>query len=400
MPVEAIEFDPFSDTFFDDPYDTYARLRDEAPVYFNETYGFYAVSRYADVVAVHADPQRFVSSYGVTLEMLRKRQPAAVNMMIMMDPPEHTLQRRLVSQAFSRRAIGDLQPLVAAVIDGLLDGLVGRRRFDMVADFAALFPVEVISSMLGVPAGERQQIRIWVDTLLHREEGVADTTQAGMEAALYMAGYFLDLSRAKRAESDGLLMSRLIEAEIDDGTGLIHKLSDEEVATFAALIASAGSETVTKLVGSAVVLFDQHPDQWDRVRADPKKVSGAVEEVLRMHPPSQYQGRFAVEPVTFEGGTIPADMPVLLLTGAATRDPREYENPDVFDITRGGRTTLAFGYGVHGCLGAWLARMESQLALDGIRRRWPEFTVERDGLERVNMSNVAGFSHVPVTVPA
>jgi cytochrome P450 len=400
VPVEAIEFDPFSDTFFDDPYDTYARLRDEAPVYFNETYGFYAVSRYADVVAVHGDPERFVSSYGVTLEMLRKRQPAAVNMMIMMDPPEHTLHRRLVSQAFSRRAIGDLEPLVAGVIDGLLDGLVGRRHFDMVADFAALFPVEVISSMLGVPEGERQQIRIWVDTLLHREEGVADTTQEGMEAALYMAAYFLELSQAKRTEPDGLLMSRLIAAEIDDGSGAMYRLSDEEVATFAALIASAGSETVTKLVGSAVVLFDQHPDQWERVRADPTAVSGAVEEVLRMHPPSQYQGRYAVEPVTFEGGTIPADTPVLLLTGAATRDPREYENPDMFDITRGGRTTLAFGYGVHGCLGAWLARMESQLALNGIRRRWPEFTVERDGLERVNMSNVAGFSHVPVTVPA
>ncbi len=400
MPVEAIEFDPFSDTFFDDPYDTYARLRDEAPVYFNETYGFYAVSRYADVVAVHADPERFVSSYGVTLEMLRKRQPVAVNMMIMMDPPEHTLHRRLVSQAFSRRAIGDLEPLVAGVIDGLLDGLVGRRQFDIVAEFAALFPVEVISSMLGVPDGERQQIRLWVDTMLHREEGVADTTQEGMEAALYMVEYLLALSEAKRAVPDGLLMSRLIEAEIEDGDGAMVRLSDEEVATFAALIASAGSETVTKLVGSAVVLFDQHPHQWDQVVADATAVSGAVEEVLRMHPPSQYQGRYAVESVTFDGGTIPADTPVLLLTGAATRDPREYDNPDVFDITRGGRTTLAFGYGVHGCLGAWLARMESQLALNGIRRRWPAFAVERDGLERVNMSNVAGFSHVPVTVPA
>ncbi len=400
MPVESIEFDPFSDTFFDDPYDTYARLRDEAPVYFNEAYGFYAVSRYADVVAVHGDPERFVSSYGVTLEMLRQHRPTAVDMMIMMDPPEHTLHRRLVSQAFSRRAVGDLEPLVAGVIDGLLDGLLGRRQFDMVADFAALFPVEVISSMLGVPVGERQQIRLWVDTMLHREEGVPDTTQEGMEAALYLVEYLLELSRAKRAEPDGLLMARLIDAEIDDGSGAMKKLSDEEVATFAALIASAGSETVTKLIGSAVVLFDQHPDQWDRVRADPSAVSGAVEEVLRMHPPSQYQGRYSVEPVTLEGGTIPADMPVLLLTGAATRDPREYENPDVFDITRGGRTTLAFGYGVHGCLGAWLARMESQLALGGILRRWPEFTVERDGLKRVSMSNVAGFSHVPVTVPA
>jgi cytochrome P450 len=164
------------------------------------------------------------------------------------------------------------------------------------------------------------------------------------------------------------------------------------------LIAGAGSETVTKLIGSAVVLFDAHPEQWELVRADEHAISHAVEEVLRMYPPAQYQGRFAVEDVTFEGGVIAADSPVLLLTGAATRDPRVYDHPDEFDITRGGRTTLAFGYGVHGCLGAWLARLESNLALAGIRRRWPAFRVQRDGLQRVNMANVAGYSHVPVAV--
>ena len=188
MSNQLIEFDPFSDTFFDDPYQTYARLRDEAPVYFNETYGFYAVSRYADVVAVHADPERFLSSYGVTLELLLHRRPMGANMMIVMDPPEHTRQRRLVSQAFSRRAIGSLEPLVAKVISDFLDGLAGRAEFDVVSEFAALFPVEVISSMLGVPEGERQQIRVWVDTMLHREEGNPNTTQEGMDAALRLVG--------------------------------------------------------------------------------------------------------------------------------------------------------------------------------------------------------------------
>jgi cytochrome P450 len=394
----SIDFDPFSDTFFDDPSAIYTRLRDEAPVYFNQKYGFYALSRHADVVAAHGDPIRFVSSYGVTLELLLQKRPMNTNMMIVMDPPEHTRMRKLVSQVFSRNAIGSLEPLIAEVIAGYLDALTGRDEFDVVAEFAALFPVEVISTILGVPEGERQQVRLWVDTFLHRKAGNPNTTQEGIAALLEMSGYFLDLAGAKRRSPDGLLISKLTAAVLrDDGNE--QRLSDRDVAAFSVLIAGAGSETVTKLIGSGVVLFDQHPAQWELVRADKALIPHAVEEILRMHPPSQYQGRFALSPVEFDGGTIPADSPVILLTGAATRDPRAYERPDTFDIERGGRTTLAFGYGVHGCLGAWLARLESNLAFEGIRRRWPRFEVQHDGLRRVNMSNVAGFSNVPVLVP-
>lgn len=392
-----IDFDPFSDTFFADPYETYARLRDESPLYFNERYGFYALSRYRDVVAGHSDFERLVSSYGVTLDSLMHKHSMGSNMMIIMDPPDHTRQRKLVSQAFSRKAIGSLEPMIADTIGRFLDRLEGRSDFDIVADFAALFPVEVISSMLGVPEGERQQVRMWVDMLLHREEGNPNTTTEGIEASLELAQYFLDLVRIKRAEPDGLLITKLTEVMLEDEKGEPQHLSDEDVAAFAVLIGGAGSETVTKLVGSAVVLFDEHPDQWELVRADAAAVPAAVEETLRMHPPSQYQGRFAVESVEFGAGSIPAGSPVLLLTGAATRDPREYEQPNLFDITRGGRTTLAFGYGVHGCLGAWLARLESRLAIEGIRTRWPRFRVQRDGLERVSMSNVAGYARVPVS---
>jgi cytochrome P450 len=395
----SIEFDPFSATFFDDPSATYGRLRDEAPVYFNEEYGFYALSRYADVVAAHGDPVRFVSSYGVTLEMLLQKRPMNTNMMIVMDPPEHSNMRKLVSQAFSRNAIGSLEPLVAEVIAGYLDDLADRDEFDLVAEFAALFPVEVISTILGVPEGERQQVRLWVDMFLHREEGNPNTTHEGMEATLHMAGYFLDLVRAKRRKPDGLLISKLTEAVLVDDNGGEQRLSDDDVAAFSVLIAGAGSETVTKLIGSGVVLFDEHPAQWELVQANSALIPHAVEEILRMHPPSQYQGRFATVPVEFDGGVIPAESPVILLTGAATRDPRAYERPDTFDIERGGRTTLAFGYGVHGCLGAWLARLESNLAFEGIRARWPHFEVQHEGLRRVNMANVAGYSNVPVVVP-
>jgi cytochrome P450 len=400
VPHDLIEFDPFSDTFFDDPYETYGRLRDDAPVYLNDHYGFYALSRYDDVIAAHGDPERFVSSYGLTVEQLLQKQPMKTNMMIIMDPPEHTHQRKLVSKAFSRRSIEGLEPMVEQIIGNFLDELEGRGEFDIVAEFAALFPVEIISGMLGVPEGDRQQVRHWVDTFLHRETGNPNTTNEGIEASLNMAGYFLELARHKRQERDGLLISKLIEAVIVDDDGVSQYLSDEDVAAFSVLIAGAGSETVTKLLGAGVVLFDQHPDQWDLVRADWAAVPAAIEEILRMQPPSQYQGRFALEEVTLANGTIPAGSPVLLLTGAATRDPRAYERPDEFDITRTGHTTLAFGYGAHSCLGAWLARLESRVALDEIRRRWPRLAVEHDGLRRVNMSNVAGYSHVPVTVSA
>jgi cytochrome P450 len=395
---DSVEFDPFSDVFFDDPYETYARLRDEAPVYFSEKYGFYALSRHADVVAAHQDTQRFSSSYGVTVDMLLKKRRVDINMMIIMDQPAHTQLRRLVNQAFSRRTIEGLEPLVIGTVRSFLDALDGRQEFDIVADFAALFPVEVISAMLGVPEPDRQQIRHWVDTMLFREEGNAQTTQVGIEASLALAEYFLELTKQKRRAPDSLIVSKLTEVAIKNGDEAERRLSDHDVATFAVLIAGAGSETVTKLIGNGAALFDQHPDQWQRVLDDETLVPEAVEEILRFNPPSQYQGRFAVEAVEFEGGTIPAASPTLLLTGSATRDSRAFERADEFDITRGRQTSLAFGYGIHSCLGAWLARLESRVAFEEIRRRWPSFEVDFDNSVRVNMSNVAGYSNLPLRV--
>jgi cytochrome P450 len=398
VPEDLIEFDPFSDTFFDDPYETYTWLRDNDPVHFNERYGFYALSRYDDVVAAHGDPSRLVSSYGVTVEMLMEKKRADTNMMILLDPPEHTHLRKLVSQAFTRRTIDGLEPLVTGVVTQFVDQLEGRDSFDIVADFAALFPVEVISTMLGVPPSERQQVRHWTDTFLFRRAGDPRTTKEGIEASLHMANYFLDLVRDKRKHPDNLIISKLIEAVLPDGDGGNHHLSDDDVAAFSVLIAGAGSETVTKLVGNGVVLFDQYPEQWKLVLADEASIRAAVEEVLRILPPSQYQGRFALEDVKFEGGTIPAGSPTLLLTGAANRDPRAFGRPDDFDIQRGGHATVAFGFGAHSCLGAWLARLESRVAFAEIRRRWPSLVVDRQRLRRVSMSNVAGYSNVPVAV--
>ena len=392
------EFNPYSDVFFDDPYETYRWMRDEAPVYYSERWDFYALTRHEDVVAAHRDWETFSSAYGVTLDALSMRHRFSTNMLIIMDPPEHERLRKLVRQVFTKAAIANLEPLVVEVVTSYVDTLKGKQNFDVVADFAALFPVEIISSMLGVPAGERQQIRLWTDGFLHREENNPFATESGVADSMAMGEYFLELAHEKRLNPDDLIISRLVTATYDDEAGVTHRLSDDDIATFAVLLAAAGSETVTKLIGNGVMAFHRNPDQWELVLADPTLIPGAIEEMLRLNPPSQYQGRFATREVTLHGGTIPEGSPTLLVTGAATRDPRAYDQPDAFDIRRGGATTLAFGYGAHSCLGSWLARLESRVAFEQLQQHWPRFEVDTDGLRRVTMSNVAGYSHIPVQV--
>jgi cytochrome P450 len=396
-----VVFDPFSDEYFNDPSDVYRRLRDEAPVYFNETYGFYALSRFDDVVAAHKDWAAFSSAHGVDLSMLTKADPAMIRSLrsiIMMDPPEHDRLRALVSRVFTPRAMQTMEPMIREVIVGYVEQLADRDTFDAVADFSAPFPVEIISRMLGVPEGERQQIRHWLDLTLHREPGSMEPTAEGMKAMGEAGAYYFHLVAEKRRNPQDDMLTRLTQVEVDRGDGEMTQLDDVEIAGFVSLLGGAGAETVTKLVGNAVVLFARHPDQWRKVLDEPGKIPKAVEEILRILPPSQYQGRFSVEERTFEGGTIPPGFPVLLITGAATRDPRQFDRPDEFDIDRPLSVAIGLGHGVHACLGAALARMESRIAIEELAKRWPSFDIDEAGLQRVQMSNVAGYSNVPVTV--
>ncbi len=395
-----VEFDPFSEEFFNDPYEMYRRLRDEAPVYYNERYGFYALSRFADVLAAHRDWEGFSSAHGVELFMLSNVDPEeirAYRSIIMMDPPEHDRFRALVSRVFTPRAVAALEPMIREVVCGFLEPFDDAREFDAVADFSAPFPVEVISRMLGVPEGERQQIRHWLDLGLHREPGQLAPSPENEQATLESGLYFHELTVAKRGHPGDDMLSRLTQITVDRGDGLETGLDDAEIAGFATLLGGAGAETVTKLVGNAVVLFWQHPEQWQKVLDDHEKIPRAVEELLRFWPPSQYQGRFCVEERELGGGTIPAGHPVLLVTGAATRDPRAFDRADEFDIERQPGITIGFGHGVHSCLGAALARMESRIAIEELATRWRRLEVDEAGLRRVHMANVAGFANVPVT---
>jgi cytochrome P450 len=395
------EFDPFSDEYFNDPSEVYRRLRDEAPVYFSEKYGFYALSRFADVVSAHRDWQGFSSAYGIELFTLGKADPemvASYRSIIMMDPPEHDRLRALVSRVFTPRAITALEPMIRDVISSFLEPVGAAEEFDVVSQLAGPFPIEVISRMIGIPEGERQKIRHNIDISLRREPGQLEPSAENQQAMLETGAYLYDLVTKKRAHPDDDMLSRLTQVTVDRGDGTETGLDDAEIAGFATLLGGAGAETVTKLVGNAVVLFSQHPDQWQKVVDNPDTIPRAVEEILRYVPPSQYQGRYAVEDREFEGGTIPAGHPVLLITGSATRDPREFENADDFDIDRAPNVAIGFGHGVHSCLGAALARMESRIAIEELAARWKRLEVDESGLRRVQMSNVAGYSNVPVRV--
>lgn len=394
----ALEFDPFSDEYFNDPYDLYRTMRDGAPVYFNERYGFWALFRYHDVLEAHRDWQTFSSAHGVDLSTLNTDE-AIIKMyrsIIMMDPPDHDRLRALVSRVFTPRAVGALEPMVREVVTSFLSPFDGADAFDAVADFAALFPVEIICRMLGVPEGERQQIRHWIDISLHREPGRMDPTPEGVQASIESGLYWLELAREKRRHPGDDMITRLTQVEVDRGDGETTRLDDEEIAGFASLLGGAGAETVTKLVGNAVFLFHKFPGEYDKLKADPSKVPSAVEEILRYLPPSQYQGRYSVRPATFDGVTVPAGFPTILVTGSATRDERFYDRPGTFDVDRTPTVALGLGYGIHSCLGAALARMESRIAIEELLARWPAYGVDEAGCTRVQMSNVAGFKNVPV----
>jgi cytochrome P450 len=390
-------FDPFSPEFFNDPYELYRRMRDEAPVSYNERYGFWALFRYEDVARAHREWQNFSSSHGVDLSMLSKPPELVrqLNSIIMLDPPEHDRLRALVSRVFTPKAVAALEPMVREVIGGFLDQC-DTDGFDVVVDFSGPFPVEVISRMLGVPAPDRQQIRHWLDEMLHREPGEMEPTKEGATAAIHSVVYFMDLVADKRAHPSDDMISHLIAAEVDRGDGVATRLDDEEIAGFAALLGGAGAETVTKLVANAAVLFARNPGQWQKVLDDPDRIPGAFEEVLRYWPPSQYQGRFSVAESTYSGVTVPAGHPTLLVTGSATHDERSFERPDDFDIERPPSLALGFGYGVHSCLGAALARLESRVAIGELARRWPRYEIDESRCTRVQMANVAGYASVPL----
>ena len=372
-------------------------MRDEAPVYYSGKYDFWALTRYEDVAAAIKDYETYSSAKGVTLDIVKSGAESPVGKIIIsLDPPEHERMRKLVNKVFTPRAIASLEQMVRDTIDRVVKEL-DPSSFDAVADFSALFPVEIITAMLGVPAADRQQLRLWLDKGLEREPGSVSPSAESLDAMIQSGAYYYQLIQERRAEPQDDMISRLIETEVvEDGEA--RRLDDVEITGFCTMLGGAGAETVTKLVGNAVVAFADNPDQWQKLKDDPGKIPAAFEELLRYEGPSQYQIRTTTRDVTLHSNTIPAGDPVLLINGSASRDERFFPDPDRFDIDRERKVgyNLNFGYGIHSCLGAALARMEGRIALETLIDLIPSYEIDRSGLQRVHMTNVCGWANVPV----
>ncbi len=399
MTKPKVVFDPYSDEFYNNPFDIYARMREDAPLYYDEKEDFYALTRHEDVSAAFKDFETYSSARGCDLAMVRKGIAPEQKSIIFMDPPEHRHMRSLLNKAFTPRAIQSQVETIHEVIDKYL-GACDPEKFDVVQDFSGPFPVEVITRMAGVPEEYRQQVRHWIDTSLHHEPGQIEVSEAGMQANIDTAMYYFGLIQERRGELQDDMISRLITAEIPGEDGQPRKLDDIEITGFATLLGGAGAETVTKLIGNAAVIFARNPDQWQMLQDDRSKIPGAVEELLRYEGPVQYNVRYTVKEARVSGGVIPPFKPVFLCGAAANRDSDAFTDADTFDIERDQTEAqhLGLGYGIHSCLGAALARLESRIALEKLVDFMPRYEVDWAGCQRVTMQNVAGWKHVPVKV--
>ena len=368
------------------PYEIWRRMRDEAPAYRNDRYDFWAFSRYDDVEAAHRDPGTFLSSHGTVLEMMTAATFPS-GMMIFQDPPEHTRLRSLVSRAFTPRRMAGLEDHIRDLCAGLLAPWADGDPFDFVLHFGAVLPSMVICELMGVPASDREWVKDRIDTTFHIEPDVGMINDVSLTARIELDGYLLNLLEERASRPGDDLLSGLVQSD----------LILRECADFANLLVSAGTETVARLLGWAAVVLEEHADQRAELAADATLLPNAVEELLRYEAPSPVQGRWTSRPVERHGVTIPEGSKVLLVTGSAGRDERHYPEAERFDIHRSFDSHVSFGYGIHFCIGAALARLEGRVALEEVLARHPDWAVDHDRAVRLHTSTVRGWESVPVS---
>jgi cytochrome P450 len=400
----AVSFSPYDYQIQDDPYPVYTRLRDEAPLYRNEELDFWALSRHVDVAAAFREPARFSSANGVSLDPSAWGPRATRTMSFLaMDAPRHTRMRALVSRGFTPRRVQDLTERVRHLACQHLEACLGQDSFDFVGEFSGLLPMDVVSELVGVPEQDRPALRKFADTLLHREDGLMAVPRAGAEAAFELIVYFIDMVAERRARQDrgqgatdpasADLASALLEAEIDGD-----RLTDEEIVGFLFLMIVAGNETTTKLLANAIYWGWRNPAQLAGPMADPARIRTWVNETLRYDSTSQALARTVTQDFTAYGQTVPAGQRLVLLIGAANRDPAVFPDPDRYDLDRDTSALISFGAGRHYCLGANLARLEASVALTEFTRLVSRYEVDEATAQRVHSPNVRGFTTLPIRV--
>ena len=389
----GLYYDPYDVEIDADPYPLYRRLREEAPLYYNERYDFFAVSRADDLERVLTDHETFISGRGAFLDFIRAGIPMPPGMFIFEDPPTHTRHRKLVSRVFTPRRVAELEPRIRDFCARSLDPLVGSGRLDFVADLGAQVPMRTISMLLGIPESDQETVRDETTRSMRTKPGQPMQIKTVGNPDMYAE--YIDW-RAEHPSDD--LMTDMLQAEFEDETGTVRRLTREEILTYCGLIASAGNETASRLIGWTGKVLADHPDQRRALVEEPSLIPAAIEEILRFEPPGHNFARYVSRDVEFHGRSVPEGSVMVFLIGAANRDERRFPDGERFDIHRVPGKHFTFGYGIHYCLGAALARLEGRIALEEILKRFPEWDIDVDNARLTSASVVRGWEALPAIV--
>lgn len=384
-------YDPFDFAIDDNPYPIWKRMRDEAPLYYNDKHNFYALSRYEDVARELTNFQTYRSGRGTTMDVITSGIEVPPGVILFEDPPLHDLHRKVLSRVFTPRRMEAIEPLARRYCERALDSLDGSGRFDFISDLGAQIPMRTIGYLLGIPEEGQQAVRDSTNKAIGLKDGSAQAVpENAFEGAIQMFAEYIEW-RADHPSED--LMTQLLNAEIEEN-GESRRLTRVEVLMYTSMVAGAGNETTTRLIGFIGALLSDHPDQRRELAADPSLIPGAIEEVLRYEAPSPVQARYVAHDVQCRGQKIPEGSIMLLLNGSANRDERHFPDGERFDIHRRG-AHLSFGQGLHFCLGSALARMQARVALEEVLKRWPDWEVDYGNAEMAHTSSVRGWGKLP-----
>ncbi|MBL7502545.1 cytochrome P450 [Frankia sp. CNm7] len=395
MGSEDLYYDPYDVEIDADPYRVYRRLRDEAPLYYNERLDFWGLSRYGDVVAALKDLKRLTSTKGDILEVVKAAPVMPPGIFINEDPPLHTIHRVLVSRMFTPKKIKALEEKVRAFCAACLDPLVGEDRFDFVLDLGAELPMRTIGMLFGIPDAEQPSLRSTAQRALRNRPG--EPLPVTREK-YFDGGNYAEYVRWRADNLSDDIISELLTLEFTDLSGEVRRLTRQEVQIFVGVVAGAGVETTGRLFGWMGKVLAEHPDQRRELAADPTLIPRAVEELLRYEPPGPHVARHVTEDVEYHGRTVPAGSALLLMLSSANHDERQFPDPERFDIHRDLSQHVTFGHGAHFCLGAGLARLEGRIALEEVLRRWPDWEVDLSAARRAPTSTVRGWDSMPTLI--
>jgi cytochrome P450 len=390
--ADELYWDPFLVELNTDPYPLFRRLRDEAPLYYNERHDFYAVSRADDVERAFADNKRLINGRSDVLEFIKSGMDFPPGMFIFEDPPRHTKHRGLLSRVFTPKKMLGLEPEVRDFCARTLDPLVGSGGFDFVKDYAEIVSSRVIGLMLGIPEADQQGVRAQLESHVTTDKP-REVNRSNFEGAMY--AQYIDWRETHPSDD---LMTAMLNVEFEDETGVERKLSRQEVLTFTTLLSGAGNDTTAKLIGWTGKLLSDHPDERRLLVDDPSLIPDAVEETLRYESPGMQNARYAAVDVEFDGGVVPAGSALVCIMASANRDERRFPDPDRFDVRRRPTGFMTFAFGAHFCLGAALARLQGRVALEEMLKRFPEWTVVEEESVIEPTSTTRGWKHLPIVI--